>query len=205
MKLYYSKGACSLAVRIIINELELPCEFEAVNLASKETETGKNYYTINPKGAVPALTVGNNETITENAVIMQYLADTNKAEQLLPFVGNLSRYRVLEWLNYVGTELHKSFGPLFNAKFPQELKDTMTIPLLISKFKFINGQLEKTKYLCGDHFTLPDAYLYVMLTWARHFKFNFDDMPHLAKYSAELFNRKSIQLSLKQEGFVLEK
>jgi len=203
MKLYYTKGACSLASRIIINELGLPCEYEAVDLVSKKFGSGNNYYTINPKGAVPALLTNNEEILTENAVIMQYLADTSNASSLLPRVGDFKRYRVLEWLNFVATELHKGFSPLFNPSFPQEVKDKIIIPALKTKFAYINGHLDQNKYLVGDHFTLPDAYLFVMITWAHHVKINLTDWPQLVAYFSELQKRKAVQHSLKEEGLQL--
>lgn len=115
MKLYYSKGACSLAPRIIINELGVKSEFEAVDLAAKKTETGQNFLSINPKGAVPVLITNDGQTLTENAVILQYLADTNEGTELLPAFGSFKRYRVLEWLNYIATELHKGAGAVIQS------------------------------------------------------------------------------------------
>lgn len=200
MKLFYAKGACSLVVRIVINEIGLKVDFESVDLANKKTETGKDYCTINPKGAVPALQLDNGIVLTENAAILQYLADSSKATQLLPEPGNFERYRVLEWLNYVATEMHKSFGPLFNPTIPQQLKDDLFIPLIKKKLGFINKHLEKNRYLLGDTFTLPDAYLFVMLSWTVHFKINLNEWSHVAKYFAELEQRKSIQKSLREEG-----
>jgi glutathione S-transferase len=200
MKLEYTKGACSLATRIIINELGLPCEFEAVDLANKQTQNGKNFYTINPKGAVPTLVLSNGDVLTENAVIMQYLADTSHAVQLLPPFGDFMRYRVLEWLNYVATELHKGFSPLFNPNLPQEVKDQIIIPMLKMKMTFLDKHLEHNQYLLGNSFTLPDAYLFVMLCWATHFKLNNGEWKHLSRYFTELQKRKSIQQSLKEEG-----
>lgn len=199
MKLYFSKGACSLASRIIINELTLPCEFESVDLASKKTQTGKDFYTINPKGYVPTLVTDDNQIITENAVIMQYLADTAKAGHFLPPVGQFDRYRVLEWLNYVATELHKSFGVLFNPTTPQDIKDKAKT-LINAKLGFINSHLENNSYLDGNHFTLPDAYLFVILRWAAHFKMNIKELPYLSRYFSELLTRKAIQQSLNEEG-----
>ena len=199
MKLYYSKGACSLVVRIILNEIGSKVDYESVNLKTKETETGTNFLTINPKGAVPALKLDNEEILTENAVILQYLADSSKSTQLLPAVGDLKRYRVLEWLNYITTELHKGFGPLFNPSVPQDIKDKIFIPLIESKFKYVNKQLQKNQYLLGDHFTLPDAYLYVMLRWAESFNINVDGCTHLTTYYDELGKRKSIEQALEQE------
>src|SRR5688572_12009519 len=113
MKLYYSKGACSLAVRIILHEIGAACEFEAVDLATKKTETGMDFLKINPKGAVPTLILDDKAILTENAVIQQYLAEKYHATQLLPPLGDMKRYRVLEWLNFISTDLHKSCGPLF--------------------------------------------------------------------------------------------
>lgn len=200
MKLFYSKGACSLVIRIAINEMGLKADFESVNLANKKTETGKDYYTINHKGSVPALQLDNGIVLTENAAILQYLADSSQATELLPEPGNFERYRVLEWLNYIATEMHKSFGPLFNPAIPQQLKDDLFIPLIKGKLGYINKQLEKNKYLSGDRFTLPDAYLFVMLLWTAHFKINLKEWSHVAKYFEELSSRKAIQKSLQDEG-----
>lgn len=200
MKLYFSKGSCSLAPRIIINELGLTCEFESVDLANKKTQTGKDFYAINPKGAVPVLEIATNEIITENAVILQYLADTHHAEHLLPAVNKLQRYRVLEWLNFVGTDLHKSFGPLFNPRFPQEVKDTIIIPLIKTKLGLVDQHLKQHDYLASKEFTLPDAYLFVILIWTQHFKFNLPSWPNLARYFTNLAAHTSIQKSLEDEG-----
>ena len=203
MKLYFSKGACSLVPRIIINELNLPCDFESVDLLGKKTKSGIDYYTINAKGSVPALEIKAKEILTENAVILQYLADSNQAIQLLPSTHDFKRYRVLEWLNYVTTELHKGFGPLFNPEIPQEVKDTIFIPALKFKFNFVNQHLENHLYLMGDHFTLPDAYLFVMLIWAHKFNLNSqEEWKNLARYFNELKHRKSVKMSLEQEGLL---
>src|SRR5579885_487709 len=200
MKLEYTKGACSLATRIIINEIGLPCEYESVDLAYKKTQNGQNYFNINPKGAVPALTLDNGEVLTENAVIMQYLADSTNAVKLLPPQGDFMRYRVLEWLNYVATELHKGFSPMFNPHMPQDVKDHVIIPMLKAKLSFINIHLENHRYLLGDEFTLPDAYLFVMISWAGYFKFNMNEWEYLSRYYTELQKRKSVQQSLTEEG-----
>jgi len=129
MKLYYSKGACSLAVRIVINEIGMDAVYESVDLKSKKTESGRDFKAINAKGSVPTLELDNGKILTENAVIQQYLADEAKVYELLPEVGDLKRYRVLEWLNYITTELHKGFGALFNPTMSQDLKDELFIPM----------------------------------------------------------------------------
>lgn len=204
MKLYYSKGACSLAPRIIINEVGLTCEYESVDLINKQTQSGINFRTINPKGVVPVLITNNNEVLTENAVILQYLVESVHADKLLPQTGNFARYRVLEWLNFITTELHKSFSPLFNPAMPQEIKENLLIPFIKAKFGYVNTRLDNSAYLLGDDFTLPDAYLFVMTTWALYFKMNLADWPNLSRYFSTLCSRKSIQQSLEQEGIQLK-
>lgn len=205
MKLYYSKGACSLADRIVINELRLPCEFESVDLRAKKTETGKDFLQINVKGAVPTLVTDKGDVITENAVILQHLADHAKAIELLPPVGDLNRYRVLEWVNYVSTELHKGCSPLFNPNIPTEIKEQIFIPALMTKIGYVNQQLQGKKYLTGDHFTLPDAYCFVILSWLNnYFKIDLSQWKNVATYFADLQKRDSIKQSLEQEGVTIQ-
>lgn len=204
MKLYYSKGACSLAVRIIINEIGLPCEYVAVNLKTKKMENDGDYLSVNPKGSVPALEIKPNEVLTENSVIQQYLADTNHATNLLPGINDFKRYRVLELLNFITTELHKNFGPLFNPKIPAEINNDIFIPILKAKFKYLNNNhLANKKYLMGNEFTLPDAYLFVVLFWSEKMKIDLSDNKELMNYFALLKQRKSIEQSLAQEGLVV--
>ncbi|MDQ2994112.1 MAG: glutathione transferase GstA [Pseudomonadota bacterium] len=192
MKLYYKKGACSLVVRIVIHELGLPCDYEAVDLKTKVTETGVDFLTINPKGAVPTLITDDGKVLTENAVIQQYLVDTHHASTLLPPVGDFNRYRVLEWLNFITTDIHKGFGPLFDPQIPDTIKKDVVIPTLQRKFSIANQALENNAFLTGDHFTLPDAYLFVMLTWAHQIKIYLSDLTHLTRFFDELEQRKTI-------------
>jgi glutathione S-transferase len=199
MKLYYVKGACSLAVRIIINELELKSEYESVDLRIKQTETGKDFLKINPKGAVPTLQIDGGEILTENAVILQYLADKSHAAKLFPPANDFKHYRVLEWLNFAATDLHKNFGPLFNPSLAEDTKEQVVIPLLKRKFSYIDKHLHHNNYLLGDQFTLPDAYVFVMISWGKYFKFDITEWPHLSRYFTELQQRKSIQQSLQEE------
>lgn len=201
MKLYYSKGACSLAPHIILQELGAPCEFIAVDLASHTLKgTGEDFYKINPKGAVPSLQLDNGEIITENAVIQQYLADTFKATQLLPEVGNIKRYRVLEWLNFASTDLHKGFSPLFNRNVPQDIKDNVFKPVLFKRFDVLNQQLANQPYLTGDHFTLPDAYVFVTLTWTKGLGIDLSSWPNLVKFQALIRERPSVEKAFAEEG-----
>ena len=200
MKLFYAAGACSLASRIILNEIGIAADYEAVDLKTKQTANGQNFLTINPKGYVPTLCLENGDILTENAVIMQYLADHYQASNLLPPVGDWQRYRVLEWLNYVSTELHKGFSPIFNRDIPQDLKDKIFIPKLIEKLHYVDNHLQSHSYLIGKHFTLPDAYLFVVLRWVIGKKLPVQTLPHLLEYATQLRLRKSVADALHQEG-----
>lgn len=200
MKLYYSRGACSLAVRIVAHELNVSVDFESVDLKTKKTESGKDFLTINPKGAVPTLVV-DNEVLTENVAIMQFLAEKQKSQTVLPPAGHFSRYRVLEWLSFVSSDVHKSFGALFNADVPADLKNSLFIPLLKKRFNFVEKAMENNTYLTGENFTLPDAYFFVMIFWLHHFKINVSEWPNISRYFNELKARKSVQKALAEEGF----
>ncbi|MFI4963202.1 MAG: glutathione transferase GstA [Legionellales bacterium] len=200
MKLYYYRSACSLVVRIVLNELGIDFQSEAVDLRAKKTANGEDYLTINPKGAVPALGLDNGEVLTENQVILQYLADTTPGQNLLPALGELPRYRTLEWLNYISTELHKSLGMFFNPSLPEDLKNDLLTPMIMLRFATINNQLSKGSYLMGEHFSLPDAYLFVMVLWANHFKMDLSSYTHLHQFMKQMEARPSVINSLKQES-----
>jgi glutathione S-transferase len=199
MKLYFYPSACSFVVRIILNELGLAFQDDKVDLRERKTEDGRDFLTVNPKGGVPALQLDNGKVITEVQVILQYLADSNNAYQLLPAVGQLERYTTLEWMNYVSTELHKSIGLFFLPTLSEEMKATVLQPLIARRLKFINDQLSKGTYLLGDHFTLPDAYLFVMLQWAKYHKIDLSSYPKLIAYEEQLSQRPSIVKSREQE------
>ena len=200
MKLYYSPGACSLAARIVINEIGLSCQYERVHLPTKKLENGDDFLNVNPKGSVPVLLTDSGAILTEHAVIQQYLADTTHFTQLLPAIGDFQRYCVLEWLNYVSTELHKGFSPLFNPKISQETKDNVIIPMLRNKFKFVDQHLQNNQFLLGEHFTLPDAYLFVILRWANAMKIDLSEFKKIDTYFEELKKRKSVHQSLMEEN-----
>lgn len=199
MKLYYAKAACSLVVRIVLNELDVPFETEEVNLKTKTYQSNQDFLKINAKGSVPTLALDDGEILTENAVILQYLADTFDQHTLLPKVNHFERYRVLEWLNFITTELHKGFSPLFNPAIPEEIKETIFKPLLKKKFTYINDALQHHPYIHGENFTLADAYLYVMIRWAIAQKITLNELSHLPAYVARLNLKQSIQRSLEQE------
>jgi len=199
VKLYYYKGACSLVVRIVLNELGISFDDEAVDLRAKKTASGENFLDINPKGAVPTLQLDNGDVLTENQVILQYLADTTSKHKLLAPVPNINRYHTLEWLNFISTEVHKSFGMFFNPSTPEELKTKVLTPLILMKFSLLDKCLAKGPYIMGEEFTLPDAYLFVMVMWAGNFKIDLSPYEHLNHYIDTLKKRPSVIKSLQQE------
>ena len=201
LKLYYAPGACSQAVHIALHEAGIEHESERVDLRAKQTASGANYWAINPKGAVPALDLGDGQVLTENAAILQFLGDLSGNAILLPPVGDLQRYRVLEWLNYIATELHKGFGPFFNPATSDEQKPALR-DLLAKKFDFVAKSLGDQPYLLGEQLTLPDAYLFVMLSWAGKQGIDLARWPGLSAYHRRVGERPAVQLVLRAEGLV---
>jgi len=199
MKLYYKPGACSLSPHIVLREAGLDFSIEKVDLAAKKTEHGTDFLTINPKGQVPVLQLDDGSFLTENAVIVQYLADQKPDRQLLPEAGTPARYHALEWLNYVATELHKGFSPLFNPRFPDEAK-AVARELLEKKFTFLNDQLAEKEYLLGSRFSVADAYLFTVLGWANALKFDFSALPHLSAFVERMKARPAVDAALTAEG-----
>ncbi len=200
MKLYYSTGTCSLAIRIILHELNITCEYIAVNLKTKLTEKGVDFFSINSKGSVPVLQLDNGEVLTENSVIQVYLADTYKATSLLPPLGDFNRYRVLEWLNFDSTDIHKGFSPLFNTNVPQDVKDTVFKPLLRKRLDFLDAHFTNHTFFVGDVFTLPDAYLFVMLRWLKPVGLNLDDWQNLKRFYTDTKLRPAVETALAEEN-----
>jgi glutathione S-transferase len=200
MKLYYTNSVCSLAVRIILHELDIPCDYESVNLKTKQTESGEDYFKINPKGAVPALLLNTNEILTENAVILQYLADTYHAVELLPPIGDVKRYRTLEWLNFVSTDLHRYCAPLFWSKFPEDTKKNLYTPILNKKLSIVDRHLQNHRFLMGNQLTLGDSYLFVILIWLAKLQMNMTEWPNLSRYFSDMKRCRSVQLALEEEG-----
>jgi glutathione S-transferase len=186
MKLYYSKGAASLAVRIMIHEMNLACTFEAVDLKTKVTERGDNFFNITPRGYVPALKIDHKTVLTETAVILQYLADQHQVHTLLPELDNINRYHALEWTNFIGTELHKNCAVLLNPNIVETTKDILFESGLKLKLNMVNDHLSNHQYLVQDQFTIADTYL--LSPW-----------PHIANYFLKLKNRPSIQKTFREE------
>ncbi|KTD67872.1 glutathione S-transferase [Legionella steelei] len=198
MKLYYAKSACSLTVRIVLNELGFDFQDEEVDLKTKKTHANENYFSINPKGAVPALQLDNGDVLTENQVILQYLADSSPGQKLLAPVGDLKRYHTLAWVNYVATELHKTVGIFFYPNLNEETKNIF-MSLITSRFKYLDEHLAQGPYLMGKDFTLADAYLFVILRWAFYFKLDLSAYKHLEQFMKVVAERPAVVTSLQEE------
>jgi glutathione S-transferase len=199
MKLYYTPGACSLAPHIVLREAGLAFEMEKVDLAGKKTTGGEDYCKINPKGYVPALRLDDGQVLTEVAVIVQYLADRKPDSGLAPRYGTMERYRLMEWLNFVASEVHKLFGPFFNPKITPEWKENQ-LSLLGKRLAFLAESLQGRKYLLGDGFTVADAYLFTVLNWTRFLKIDLGQWPALKDYQARVAARPAVREALKAEG-----
>jgi glutathione S-transferase len=199
MKLYYTPGACSQAPHIALNEAGLQFEPVLVDLRAKKLPGGEDYFAVNPKGSVPAIALDDGEVLTENAAILQYIGDQAPASGLLPKLGDFRRYRALEWLNYISTELHKGFAPLWNPSSAPEAKDAAR-DLLAKKFDFVQQRLGDGPYLLGEAFTAPDAYLFVILGWTRIHQIDLSRWPGLAAYVSRVSERPAVQATLQTEG-----
>ena len=198
MKLYYAPGACSQAPHIVLREAGFPVELVKVDLAAKRTETGEDYRAINPKGSVPALGLEDGSVLTENAAILQYIGDQTDGS-LMPPLLTIKRYRLLEWLNYVATELHKGFGPLWNPSTPDDFK-AATRDVLGHKFDYVQGRIGEGPYLTGEDFTIADAYLFVILNWTRIHDIDLGRWPSLTAFVQRVRERPAVQEALKAEG-----
>ena len=199
MKLYYSPGACSQAVHIALHEANIGHQSERVDLRAKTTASGGDYWAINPKGAVPALDLGNGEVLTENAAVLQYVGDLADGDALLPPVGDLKRYRVLEWLNFIGTELHKGFGPLWNPASSEESKQAAR-DVVAKKFDFAEQRLGNGPYLMGEQLTVADPYLFAIVGWTGMHGIDLSRWPGLTAFANTMRQRPSVRLVLEAEG-----
>ena len=201
MKLYYSPGACSLSPHIVLLEAGLPFETETVNLKTKKTGSGENFTAINPKGAVPALKLDDGQVLTEGTAIVQYLADQKPESGLAPRAGTFARYRLVEMLNYIASEVHKGFGPLFNPNITPEWK-AATLAALAKKFDWLSTHLAGKTFLLGDSFTIADAYLFTVLSWSGHTQIDLGKWPVLAAYHARVGQRPKVQDAMRAEGLL---
>ncbi|MET0987902.1 MAG: glutathione transferase GstA [Steroidobacteraceae bacterium] len=201
MKLYYSRGACSLGPHILLHEIGAKFESEAVDLKTKKTASGANFLEINPKGYVPALVLDNGELLTEAAIVLQYIADRKPEAKLLGAPGTLERYRALEWTHFVSTEIHKSYGPLFASDTPAEYKEIVK-KKLIQRLTYVDGVLSKGNYLTGAQYTIADAYLFVTSNWMGFVGLDAASFPNLAKFKERMAARPAVQAAMKAEGLL---
>ena len=192
-------GACSLSPHIVLAESGLPYATEAVDLKTKVTASGGDYYAINPKGYVPALLLDSGELLTEGPAIVQYLADQVPATRLAPANGTLERYRLQSWLTFIGTELHKSFSPFFNPAAGDDWKGIARANLE-RRLAYTDAQLAGKSYLLGEDFTVADAYLFTVLSWAKFIKLDLAQWPNVLAYQARIAARPKVQAVLKAEG-----
>ncbi|QPF71573.1 glutathione transferase GstA [Roseateles sp. DAIF2] len=201
MKLYYSTGACSLSPHIVLREAGLPFELVLASTKTHKLQDGTDYYTINAKGYVPLLELDGGERLSEGPAIVQYIADQVPAKQLAPANGTLARYRLQEWLNFITTELHKGFSPLFNAAMPEEAKALFRAKLA-ERFSWVDAQLEGRQYLMGEQFTVADAYLFTVSNWGQYVGVDLGGYPNLVAYRARVAARPAVQEALKAEGLL---
>jgi glutathione S-transferase len=198
LKLYYSPGACSLSPHIVLRELGIPFDLEKVDTKAGRTERGTDFRSVNPKGYVPALQLDDGKVLTEGPAIVQYLADQKPAARLAPQNGSFERYQLQEWLNYITSELHKSFGTLFNPNAPADFKQA-TKDAIGKRFDFLSGRVAKG-FLTGEQFTVADAYLFVILSWTKHVGIDLARWPVLTQFQARVAARPAVQAALKAEG-----
>jgi glutathione S-transferase len=199
MKLYFAPNACSLSPHIALRESGLPFDLERVDLRTKRTASGEDFLAVNPKGYVPALKLDDGQVLTEGAVIVQWIADRRPESQLIPPFGTMARYRLLEWLHFIATELHKGFAPLYNASMPEEIK-AATREKLASRFAVLAAAIETQPYLTGPTFTVADGYaFYTLRSWKRVVNPELPS-PALTRYFELVMARPAVRAALEAEA-----
>ena len=201
MKLYYATGTCSLSPHIVLLEAGLPYTLEKIDFATKKTPAGIDYFTINSKGTVPALQLDDGRLLTEGPAIVQYLADQKPDSGLAPRAGTFERYQLMEILNYITSEVHKAFSPLFNPKISADWRASAQANLE-KKFDWLSGFLKDKTFLMGNAFTVADAYLFTVLTWTKPLKIDLERWPVLKAYQSHIAPRPSVQRALKESGLL---
>ena len=201
MKLYYSPGACSLSPHITLHESGLSFEHVLAPTKTHQLEDGTDYYSINPLGYVPLLELDDGTRLTEGPAIVQYIADQVPAKNLAPANGTLERYKLQSWLNFISTELHKGFSPLFNPATPADYKP-MVIDKLMSRLKWVEGQLAGKQYLMGDAFSVADPYLSTVTNWAPRVGVDISSFANIASFRERMAARPAVQAAMKHEGLL---
>lgn len=198
MKLYYSPGACALTIHVLLNDIAVPYQLVRVDLKQHQTEDGQDYWRINPKGYVPLLALDSGEPISELPAIAQYLAESQQSYRLFPEKG-LAKIRVVEWLAFIGSEIHKNFAPLFNADASAEAKKTAKKKLM-QRFEYVNQQLAEQDYLTGEQISIADIYLFVLLRWTEKMHMDLSEFADLKALQENVRQYPAVQKSLLEEG-----
>jgi glutathione S-transferase len=201
MKLFYSSGACSLSPHIVAQEAGIELRLQKVDVKTKTIVSEGDYFAVNPKGYVPALELDDGQVLTEGPAIVQYLADLKPEKGLAPPAGTLARYRLQEWLGYINSELHKSYSPLFRPDIPAETR-AERLAYLAKRYALVEKQLTGRPYLFGDSFTVADAYLFTVTTWARAVKLDLSAFPNLRAFQERVAARPAVKAAMKEEGLI---
>jgi glutathione S-transferase len=199
MKLYYLTGACSLASDIALRDAGLKFELVKVDRKTKKAADGLDFNEVNPKGYVPALTLDNGEVLTENVTLLQYIADRNPAAKLAPTAGTIERYRLMEWLSFINSEIHKSFSPLFRADAPEDTKEYAR-KNIANRLDYLQRALGSKQFLMGEQYTVADPYLFTVLSWGQHVGIDLGRWPQLKRYVDGVGARPNVVAALKAEG-----
>ncbi len=200
-KLYYSPGACSLSAHIALREADLPFTLALANLKIKKLADGGDFLAVNPKGQVPVLELDDGQRLTEGPAIVQYVADQAPAKHLAPAAGTMARYRLMEWLNFITSELHKGFAPLFNPATPEEAK-VLSRDKVGERLKWVDSQLEGKAYLMGEQFSVADGYLFTVANWGQYVGIDIKPLANLSAFMARVAARPAVQQALKAEGLL---
>jgi glutathione S-transferase len=201
MKLYYAPGACSLAPHIVAREANLPIDLVKVDLAARKTEAGEDYAAVNPKGYVPALRLDDGQVLTEAAALVQYLADQAPQSGLAPKWGTMERYRLVEWLTFISSEVHKGFGPLWNPNMPDAAREVAKANLA-KRFGYLDKHLASKQFLTGERFTIADAYLFTVVNWVNFHRIDLAPYKHLKAYMDRVAARPKVREAMTAEGLV---
>jgi glutathione S-transferase len=201
MKLYYAPGVCSLSPHIVARELGIPVELKKVNTKDKTVEGGGDYWKVNGRGYVPALELDNGEILTEGPAIVQYLADQKPEAGLAPKWGTFERYRLQEWLNFLTSEVHKQFSPLFKPNTPEDYKKIVK-ENIATRFDWLDKQLAGKDYLMDKQFTVADAYAFVLIGWSKFQGIDLARWPNIAAYHERVGARAKVQEALQAEGLL---
>ena len=201
MKLYYAPGACSLSPHIVAREAGIPIQLQKVNTKDKSMEGGGDFWQVNPRGYVPVLELDNGERLTEGPAIVQYLADQKPDSGLAPKPGSLERYRLQEWLNFLTSEVHKQFSPLFKPNTPEDYKP-IAKQNIATRFDWLDKQLAGKDYLMGKQFTVADAYLFVLTNWTKPTQIDLAKWPNIQAFNKRVAGRAKVKEAMQFEGLL---